>query len=125
MPVILCGDFNALPFSCTYLLLTEGSITRSNVCIFDSDVQFPDTLRLPEGICLHSAYKTCGTIEPDFTNYTHNFKGCIDYIFFHDDARHLQLLRVVPIDRDRYQDPLPNASHPSDHVPLVAHFDLS
>eukprot|EP01138_Halocafeteria_seosinensis_P003617 gb/GECG01003696.1/.p1 GENE.gb/GECG01003696.1/~~gb/GECG01003696.1/.p1 ORF type:complete len:428 (+),score=44.64 gb/GECG01003696.1/:1-1284(+) len=83
------------------------------------------------------------TQEPEATTWTADFSGCIDYIFFRqasqsssrdDHCEHyspvLKLLGCQPLptrdeacaDADCLA--LPNGSHPSDHLPLVAKFSL-
>jgi len=60
----------------------------------------------------------CGT--PDYTNYTHGFHGCLDYIFF--DSTSFKCTDVVPLpsheDVIKYTG-LPNIVFPSDHIALV------
>lgn len=70
-----------------------------------------------------SAYKTVLKKEPDFTNYTVAFKGCLDYIMYSQGS--LQVLRVL----DTYNESvlsehiaLPSPRFSSDHVQLVAEF---
>lgn len=61
----------------------------------------------------------CGT--PEFTNFTADFKGCLDYIFY--DKRNIKLLQFVPfIDESilSQHTALPNVVFPSDHLALVA-----
>ena len=62
-----------------------------------------------------------------FTNYTVDFKGIIDYIFYSYD--YMYLLEVLgPFDCDWFKDarhpacPAPNI--PSDHFPMLARFQM-
>lgn len=61
----------------------------------------------------------CGT--PQYTNYTPDYKGCLDYIFV--ESNKLQVQQVVPImdeeELSKYEG-LPNDFYPSDHLALVA-----
>lgn len=61
----------------------------------------------------------CGT--PEFTNYTGDFKGCLDYIFY--DKQSIKLLRSIPLFDEAVLSEnvaLPNKVFPSDHLALVA-----
>lgn len=67
-----------------------------------------------------SAYGT-----PLYTNYTDDFKGCLDYIFF--DKKNVKLINTVPLpDEEELAEEvaLPSSKFPSDHVPLIADFQL-
>lgn len=62
---------------------------------------------------------------PPFTNYTATFKGCLDYIFYEDTK--LQLLQTVPLPSEEIvskNTALPSQCFPSDHVALVADFEI-
>lgn len=64
----------------------------------------------------------------DYTCYSGKLKGIFDYIWYHDTD--FQLTKILTgrevteeLERD-HQFGLPNAEHPSDHIPLVAEFEL-
>ncbi|KAJ8960714.1 hypothetical protein NQ318_020006 [Aromia moschata] len=60
----------------------------------------------------------CGT--PKYTNYTPDYKGCLDYIFIEADK--LRVDSVVPLTGEeelRKHVGLPNEVFPSDHLALV------
>lgn len=65
---------------------------------------------------------------PSFTNYTYDFKDCLDYIFV--DNREWQVCAVCPIKTEEelflekledqeYYPSIPSQYHPSDHIPIV------
>ena len=56
--------------------------------------------------------------EPAHTNVTPDFTATIDYIFVGDGVRVVSV-RAQP-SRDELGEGLPNADHPSDHLPVVA-----
>ncbi|KAI8331925.1 Endonuclease/exonuclease/phosphatase [Chlamydoabsidia padenii] len=56
--------------------------------------------------------------EPDYTNYAHEFKGTLDYMFVPPQAILLDLLMFPP--HDRVQPALPNSHFGSDHLCLMA-----
>lgn len=63
--------------------------------------------------------------EPEFTNYTGDFVGCLDYMWISADRLGTTaFLEIPPVSElTRYSGtPLPNPQYPSDHVALV--FDL-
>eukprot|EP00927_Polykrikos_kofoidii_P071406 TRINITY_DN67673_c0_g1_i1.p1 TRINITY_DN67673_c0_g1~~TRINITY_DN67673_c0_g1_i1.p1 ORF type:complete len:386 (+),score=63.72 TRINITY_DN67673_c0_g1_i1:154-1311(+) len=91
-----------------------------------------------------SAYADATGMEGPITNSSSNFQGCLDYIFYHggrgdgagldngdNDERpgsgRLRLLGVEPLPTPedlRPHMPLPSAQYPSDHLPLMAEFEL-
>lgn len=61
----------------------------------------------------------CGT--PEFTNYTQEFKACLDYIFF--EKRSITVSRFIPfLEEDVLSQniALPSKVFPSDHLALIA-----
>lgn len=57
------------------------------------------------------------------TNYTHNFVGCLDYIFY--DVDNLQLQQAIPMHSEEFlcaNVAIPSIHFPSDHLALVADF---
>eukprot|EP00929_Paragymnodinium_shiwhaense_P120204 TRINITY_DN92104_c0_g1_i1.p1 TRINITY_DN92104_c0_g1~~TRINITY_DN92104_c0_g1_i1.p1 ORF type:complete len:380 (+),score=94.53 TRINITY_DN92104_c0_g1_i1:140-1279(+) len=108
----------------------------------------PDfTLRAP---CYRSAYADALGFEGPITNSSPEFEGCLDYIFYREGHRSpageshgppsagleteaagattLRLLEAEPLPSEaslRGQLPLPSAEHPSDHLPLLAEFELA
>lgn len=68
-----------------------------------------------------SAYGT-----PKFTNYTGDYKGCLDYIFYENE--HLEKIRTVPLPEEAVLSrniALPSLYFPSDHLALVADFKFT
>lgn len=61
----------------------------------------------------------CGT--PDYTNYTHLFAACLDYIFYQCDR--LEVKQYVPLPSNeelKANIAIPSVVFPSDHVSLIA-----
>lgn len=61
----------------------------------------------------------CGT--PKYTNYTEDFKDCLDYIFY--DTKCLESLSFVPFPDESLlseNTALPSKVFPSDHLALIA-----
>lgn len=63
----------------------------------------------------------CGT--PEYTNYTGDFKGCLDYIFYRKLNISLEGFVPVPVEKvlSEYV-ALPSEVFPSDHVALIAYW---
>lgn len=60
----------------------------------------------------------CGT--PDYTNYTEEFNGCLDYVFYSKNL--LEVTDIVPMpshERVIEHVGLPSEYFPSDHIALV------
>merc|ERR1712039_463026 len=69
------------------------------------------------------AYETCTGREAEYTNYTEDFKGTLDYIFF--TGQTLTVLAISQVDDESQlmqETALPSSTRPSDHVSLVATF---
>ena len=124
LPYVLAGDFNILPESSMYRLLTEGSLESS--C--------PDRPPPLDGDSwevnvdpMRSAYAIAQGREPDFTNYAkvrneEPFIGTLDYIFL---SKEWEIIRVEPLPTvGSVNGPLPNRTQPSDHILIAAQISL-
>ncbi|KAF5285649.1 hypothetical protein FQR65_LT13078 [Abscondita terminalis] len=109
--VLLCGDFNSVPSSLVYEFIVNGTVQTT--LELENEVQ--------KQICLNHPFKfasACGT--PEYTNYTVEFKGCLDYIFY--DKTRFELVEFVPLPDEKLLEEkvaLPNQVFPSDHLALV------
>jgi CCR4-NOT transcription complex subunit 6 len=120
--VLLGGDFNSLPDSGVAEYLARGRIapTHSDLAghdysAFTQRAGFAHTLGLAN---------TCEEGIP-FTNFTHDFRGVIDYLYY--GVGGLTPLRYRAVPPLAHMQPLlgcPNAHYPSDHLPLVAEYAL-
>ncbi|UJR21780.1 hypothetical protein I4U23_024855 [Adineta vaga] len=140
IPLVLCGDFNSLPGSGVIELMRNGKISMNHADF--KELSYETYLQkysrvdgnptssndIVHQFKLNSAYET--TAEPimPYTNFTYDFKGIIDYVFFSS-----QLMRVLgvlgPLDPEWLQTnkivgcPHPNV--PSDHFSLLVEFELN
>eukprot|EP00811_Abedinium_folium_P034349 NODE_7237_length_1597_cov_4.683673.p1 GENE.NODE_7237_length_1597_cov_4.683673~~NODE_7237_length_1597_cov_4.683673.p1 ORF type:complete len:379 (+),score=124.84 NODE_7237_length_1597_cov_4.683673:310-1446(+) len=89
-----------------------------------------------------SAYREAHGVEGPVTNASLHFTGCLDYILYRDALRggasadgdsndvgdgtaELSLVGVRPLPTKKaLRLPLPSVEHPSDHLPLVAEFEV-
>lgn len=127
LPLLVCGDFNSTPDSAVYQYLCRpGYLSRDH----------PDVRKIKSDACglfehlenghclrLSTAYGSCNGDEASFTNYTEEFKGALDYIFFTPES--LAVLAVSQVDDESQlsqETALPSSTRPSDHVSLVATF---
>ena len=122
IPLILAGDFNSLPNSAVYQLLSTGYL-EPNHEDFDGfsyghltqfGCQFPHFLT--------SSYEATGE-DCNFTIYTPHLKGTVDYIWYNRAA--IQATRVLGPADDAYTKKVlgfPSEHFPSDHIKLVAEF---
>jgi CCR4-NOT transcription complex subunit 6 len=131
LPLIICGDFNSTPDTAVYDLLSRQSVHPGhpdvNVATND-DVPnvLPDAMNISQSFQLGSAYQTVLGDEPWVTNYTENFKGVLDYIWY--SVQNLRPLSAAPIPDEpeltRHGDALPSTEYSSDHVMLIADMQI-
>lgn len=127
LPLIICGDFNSTPDTAVYDLLSRQQVHPAhpdlNVTTGD-DVPniLPDAMNITQSFSLGSAYHTVLGEEPWVTNYTLNFKGVLDYIWY--STHNLRPLSAAPIpDEERLTkngEALPSTEYSSDHIMLIS-----
>ncbi|GLT81047.1 hypothetical protein SLA2020_524550 [Shorea laevis] len=113
--LILAGDFNSTPGDKVYQYLISGN---SSVPLVECMEELP--------IPLSSVYAfTRG--EPTFTNCTPDFTNTLDYIFFSpsDFMKPVSILELPQLEAPDVVGGLPNYSHPSDHLPIGAEFEIT
>jgi len=101
IPTIICGDFNSTPSQNVYKIITNRGFKSA-----------------------YEDYKGTGQ-HPKFTAYkSHEDTKCIDYIFYKTNSKPaLQLKNVLDLQEEQVaKEFLPNAEHPSDHLPIYAEF---
>lgn len=123
IPLILGGDFNSKPDSGVYQFLVDGYLPGDHPEFLGYTYGDYTDSGLKHALTVTSANSTLAH-EPTFTNYTVDFNGCLDYIWY---AQHnLSVERVLNGVDERivhsYNGALPNPHMPSDHIPLVADF---
>jgi CCR4-NOT transcription complex subunit 6 len=132
IPVVVCADLNSLPESGVIEYLRTGRILANHVDFkdlgYDSCLQKINTSDKPSELS-HNLKLDCAydkEIMP-YTNYTYDFKGMIDYIFYSRN-----LMRTVgllgPLDQDWIKSNrivgFPHPHVPSDHLPLMVELEL-
>ncbi|OEH77099.1 endonuclease exonuclease phosphatase family protein [Cyclospora cayetanensis] len=145
--LLLCGDFNSSPDSAVYRLLLTGACDEQHQDFAADangilrDCHIGHSLMLSSAYALGKAlrenldpydFEVSQQCEPPFTNYTGNFTGCLDYIFFSASELRLAALMEPVSETQLFMEAetlhlrsaaLPSPLRPSDHVPLIAEFD--
>ncbi|XP_051974647.1 CCR4-NOT transcription complex subunit 6-like [Xyrauchen texanus] len=135
IPIVLCADLNSLPDSGVVEYLSNGGVAENHKDF--KELRYSDCLTnfscnskngKPDGSVTHSfqlksAYE--GNLIP-YTNYTYDFKGVIDYIFF--CKTHMSVLGVLgPVETQWLKDNsitgCPHPHIPSDHFSLLAQLE--
>eukprot|EP00934_Nitzschia_sp_Nitz4_P007663 Nitzschia sp. Nitz4//scaffold2_size372955//184913//186912//NITZ4_000427-RA/size372955-processed-gene-0.508-mRNA-1//-1//CDS//3329546790//7653//frame0 len=130
VPLIICGDFNSTPDTAVYDLLSRQTVHPGhpdvNVPTDDCPNILPDAMNITHSFQLGSAYQTVMGDEPIQTNFTSNFKGVLDYIWY--SAQYLRPLSVAPIPDEtvltRHGEALPSTEFSSDHVMLISDIQI-
>ncbi|XP_069482439.1 CCR4-NOT transcription complex subunit 6-like [Ambystoma mexicanum] len=137
IPLVLCADLNSLPDSGVVEYLSSGVVAdnhkdfkelRYNDCLMNfhnngKNCPVSDG-RISHGFQLRSAYEN--SLMP-YTNYTFDFKGVIDYIFY--SKTHMKVLGVLgPLDPHWMEENsitgCPHPHIPSDHFSLLTQLEL-
>jgi len=131
LPLMICGDFNSTPDTAVYDLLSRQAVHPGhpdvNLNLDDGSPNvLPDTMNLTHSFQLGSVYNTVLGEEPQFTNYTAQFKGVLDYMWY--TATNLRPLSAAPIHDSsvltRYGEALPSTQFPSDHIMLISDMQI-
>ncbi|CAH2063664.1 unnamed protein product [Thlaspi arvense] len=142
IPMLVCGDFNTIPASAPHALLAMGKVNpmHPDLAVDPLGILRPHT-KLSHQLPLVSAYsafaRMAGSVtaeqqrrrmdpasnEPLFTNYTRDFLGTLDYIFYTADTLTVEsLLELLDEESLRKDTALPSPEWSSDHIALLAEF---
>jgi CCR4-NOT transcription complex subunit 6 len=131
LPLMICGDFNSTPDTAVYDLLARQTVHPGHP---DVNVELPegapdvlpDAMNITHSFQLGSAYQSILGDEPQVTNYTSNFKGVLDYMWY--SIPNLRPLAVAPIPDEqvltRHGEALPSTEFSSDHIMLIADLQI-
>ncbi|XP_059372724.1 CCR4-NOT transcription complex, subunit 6b isoform X2 [Carassius carassius] len=136
IPLVLCADLNSLPDSGVVEFLSKGGVDCTHKDF--KELRYSDSLtnfncngkngtsngRITHGFKLKSAYEN---VLMPYTNYTFDFRGVIDYIFY--SRPQLNVLGVLgPLDTNwLFENNIIGCPHPhipSDHFSLFAQLEL-
>lgn len=113
LPVVICGDFNSSVDSGVYEFFSKGLIQQNHDDFGNHTYGTYTTEGLSHPFSLKSTYGNVG--ELPFTNYTPDFKGVLDYIWYTTNTLDVVSL-LGPIDKDYLSKVVgfPNAHFPSE-----------
>lgn len=123
MPLLVCGDFNSTPDSAVYEYCLQGSVRQDHEDFRSDPCGILKQLHCGHSIRLQTSYDQCNGREAQYTNYTEDFKGTLDYIWFTSES--LSVLAISQVDDESQlmqETALPSSTRPSDHISLVATF---
>lgn len=131
--LLLCGDLNSLPESGVVEFLSQGRISTSHADFKNFD--YLTTLikmlnHTPNKDYYTHAFKLASAVSTEvmpYTNFTYEFKGMIDYIFY--PKRSMRPVGILgPLDENYLKDNkvvgCPQAHMPSDHFSLYVDLAL-
>eukprot|EP00299_Pterocystis_sp_00344_P019027 c9478_g1_i1.p1 GENE.c9478_g1_i1~~c9478_g1_i1.p1 ORF type:complete len:560 (+),score=114.06 c9478_g1_i1:23-1681(+) len=131
IPIIFCGDFNSTPDSGVWEFLQNGYLPAHHPDFGKFQWGHHTTKDGKPGsglrhhLNLHSAYTSVNGAEPEFTNASPLFRGCLSYIWFSQDTLKARCVLETPNKAILEEDvAMPNSRSPSDHVSLVGEFAL-
>ncbi|QPG76543.1 hypothetical protein FOA43_003932 [Brettanomyces nanus] len=122
LPMVICGDFNSQRDSAVYQLISQG-VSKKHKDMDDRDYGRFTSEGFNHPFHLDSAYDCLG--ELPFTNFTPAFTEVIDYIWY--STQPLRVKGLLGKEDSEYTNKLigfPTADCPSDHIPLIAEFEI-
>ena len=131
LPLMICGDFNSTPDTAVYDLLSRQTVHPGHPDVnMNTDESIPNVLPDPMSIThsfqLGSAYQTIMGDEPAVTNFTTNFKGVLDYVWY--SVQNLRPLSTAPVPDEsvltRNGEALPSTEFSSDHIMLMSDMQI-
>lgn len=121
IPTMICGDFNSEPSSGVYDYMSTGSLSGDHEDFMNHTYGRYTAEGMTHRFALKSAYANIG--ELPFTNYTPNFEGIIDYVWYNQNA--LAVTGLLGEVEKGYLEKVvgfPNAHFPSDHICILSEF---
>uniref|UniRef100_A0A1I8PS33 2',5'-phosphodiesterase 12 n=1 Tax=Stomoxys calcitrans TaxID=35570 RepID=A0A1I8PS33_STOCA len=116
LAIVFCGDFNSVPECGIYRLMTERFVDKDFIDWSSNAEEAVQDVSLGQPFAIKSA---CGT--PEYTNYTHLFAACLDYIFYQCDRLEVEQFAPLPTNEElKANTAIPSVVFPSDHVALIA-----
>jgi CCR4-NOT transcription complex subunit 6 len=123
IPTILCGDFNSLPHSGPYELISRGRLAPDHEDLENRNYGSFTREGIEHPFLFESAYARVN--ELPFTNYVSNFIGVVDYIWYAKNSLGVRgLLGAVEEAYVGRVPGFPNVHFPSDHLALMAEFGV-
>lgn len=115
IPLLICGDFNSIAESGVYELLSKGIVGSDHGDLHGRVYGNLTRDGISHPFPLKSSYSNVGELK--FTNYTPNFTGAIDYIWYTTNS--LNVTGLLGDVDEKYLTTVPgfpNAHFPSEYV---------
>ena len=125
LPLVLCTDLNSTVESGVYELLSKGSVSAEHRELRGFEYGDFSKYGIEHPFSIRSAYSNLdkGPDAMPFTNYTIDFRGVIDHIWYSTNSlENLSLLGRIDPEYMRTVPGFPNYHFPSDHIPIMAEF---
>lgn len=130
LPLMICGDFNSTPESAVYDLLSRQAVHPGHPDVNTGEENgpnvLPDIMSITHSHMLGSVYSSVLGEEPKFTNFTQQFKGVLDYMWY--STQNLRALSAAPIPDEsvltRHGDALPSTQYSSDHIIQISDMQI-
>jgi len=134
--VIICGDLNSFPDTNVTNLLNQkpprvSSHLETPEKMETMNEYYASLKTFLKKFTFDNAYKCYGKAAgnkdwtyPPYTNYTSDFKATLDHIFFTPNGLSLIGLLEIPTPSQIIDEGLPNEENPSDHLPIIALFEV-
>lgn len=122
VPMVICGDFNSQTNSAVYELMSQGS-SKNHDDMDGRDYGKFTSEGFSHPFHLSSAYDCLG--ELPFTNFTPTFTEVIDYVWY--STQPLTVRGLLGEEDRKYTQKVigfPTGDCPSDHIPLIARFEI-
>lgn len=127
LPLVLCSDLNSTVDSGVYELLAKGSVAPDHKELRGFEYGDFTKYGIEHPFSIRSAYTHLdkGPDAMPFTNYTIDFRGVIDHIWYSTNSlENLSLLGPVDPEYMRKVPGFPNYHFPSDHISIMAEFSF-
>ena len=130
LPLMICGDFNSTPDSAVYDLLSRQAVHPGhpdvNIPEENGPNVLPDAMNITHSHMLGSVYNAVLGEEPRYTNYTSQFRGVLDYMWY--STQNLRPLSAATVPDEgvilRHGEALPNTQYSSDHIMQISDMQI-
>lgn len=123
IPLIFTGDFNSLPTSGPYELISRGELPPNHEDLENRNYGSYTKDGIKHPFHFESAYTKIDDLP--FTNYVSNFQGVVDYIWYAKNTLSVRgLLGQLDPEYIERVPGFPNVHFPSDHLALMAEFGV-
>mmetsp|Transcript_43214 Transcript_43214/g.105761 ORF Transcript_43214/g.105761 Transcript_43214/m.105761 type:complete len:582 (+) Transcript_43214:94-1839(+) len=123
LPLVLTGDLNSQTDSAVYEFLQNNNVKPNHPELMDDAQGILESAELRHGLQLRDTHAVLG--KDFYSNYTAGFIGVLDYIWHTADRlRPTRILEQVDNETLSAHTALPSPMYSSDHVALMAEFEL-